>query len=53
MCEYTSYTYLTPAFFFLHAINAYEDGDQLVMDICCYDNADMLHCMSIEALEVR
>ena len=52
MQEQTTYIYLSPAFFFLHIINAYEHGDSLVIDICCYDNADMLKCMTIEALQV-
>ena len=52
MREQTTYTYLSPAFFFLHIINAYEHGDSLVIDICCYENADMLKCMTIEALQV-
>ncbi|CAF1013350.1 unnamed protein product [Adineta steineri] len=51
MTEYNDYTYLSSAFFFLHIINAYEDKNHLVIDICCYDNADMLECMTIEALE--
>jgi carotenoid cleavage dioxygenase-like enzyme len=53
MEEYTNYIYLTSAFFFLHAINAYEDRNHLIIDICCYENADMLGCMTIEALQVK
>ena len=53
MTEYDEYTYFTAAFFFLHIINAYEDTDHVVIDICCYENADMLKCMTIEALQVR
>lgn len=53
MTEYTECVYLTSAFFFLHIINAYEDDEHLVVDICCYENADMLHCMTFEMLEVR
>ena len=52
MREQTNYIYLSPAFFFLHIINAYEHGESLVIDICCYENADMLKCMTIEALQV-
>jgi hypothetical protein len=52
MTEYTDYIYLTSSFFFLHIINVYEDNNHLVIDICCYDNADMLKCMTIETLEV-
>lgn len=53
MTEYDEYIYLTAAFFFLHIINVYEDNDHVVIDICCYENADMLKCMTIEALHVR
>jgi hypothetical protein len=52
MTECNEYIYLSPAFFFLHVINAYEDDNHLVIDLCCYDNPDMLKCMTIEALEV-
>jgi hypothetical protein len=52
MTESTHYTYLSSAFFFLHIINAYEDNNHIVIDVSCYDNADMLKCMTIEALEV-
>ena len=52
MTEYDEYTYFTSAFFFLHIINAYEDNDHIVIDICCYRNADMLKCMTIETLQV-
>jgi len=53
MTEHDSYVYLTSPFFFLHIINAYEDGNYLVIDLCCYENADMLKCMTIDALEVE
>ena len=43
---------MADAFFFLHTINAYEDDNHLVLDICCYKNAKMLDCMYIEALQV-
>lgn len=52
MTEHNEYIYLTSAFFFLHIINAYEDKNHLVLDICCYNNSDMLVCMTMEALEV-
>ncbi|UJR25603.1 hypothetical protein I4U23_006947 [Adineta vaga] len=51
MTEYNEYIYLASSFFFLHIINAYEDKNHLVIDICCYENADMLQCMTIEELE--
>ena len=52
MAEHNEYTYLSSPFFFLHIINAYEDEDHIIIDVCCYDNPDMLKCMTIEALEV-
>ncbi|CAF3334375.1 unnamed protein product [Rotaria socialis] len=51
MAEYNEYIYLTKAFFYLHIINAYEDNNHVVLDICTYDTPDMLKCMMIEALE--
>ncbi|CAF2314857.1 unnamed protein product [Rotaria sp. Silwood2] len=51
MTEYNDYIYLSSAFFYLHIINAYEDKNHLVLDICCYDDSDMLKCMTMEALE--
>ncbi|CAF0942936.1 unnamed protein product [Rotaria sordida] len=51
MTEYNEYIYLSSAFFYLHIINAYEDKNHLILDVCCYDNPDMLKCMTMEALE--
>lgn len=46
--------YLANAFFYLHTVNAFEsDDDHLIIDICCYENAKMLDCMYIEALQVN
>jgi len=47
----TSVAYMADAFFFLHTINAYEDDNHVVVDICCYKNAKMLDCMYIDALQ--
>ena len=43
--------YVSKAFFFLHTINAYEEKDQVVVDICCYDSPDMMDCMFIDKLQ--
>ncbi|XP_071539885.1 uncharacterized protein [Panulirus ornatus] len=43
--------YVTETFFFLHTINAYEDRGHIVLDIAAYKNAEMLHCMYVEALK--
>ncbi|KAG7158541.1 carotenoid isomerooxygenase-like [Homarus americanus] len=47
----TSTQYVTETFFFLHTINAYEDRGHIVLDIAAYKNAEMLHCMFVEALK--
>ncbi|XP_066594753.1 carotenoid isomerooxygenase isoform X2 [Prorops nasuta] len=41
------------AFFFLHIINQFETacGDYVMLDICCYRDAQMLNCMYIDALK--
>lgn len=44
-------TFEADAFFYLHIINAYETGDYIVVDICCYKDPSMLDCMYIEALK--
>ncbi|RXG54508.1 Carotenoid isomerooxygenase [Armadillidium vulgare] len=41
----------TEAFFFLHVINAFVEQDCIVIDICAYKDAKMLHCMFTEALK--
>ena len=35
-----------------HTINAYEESGQIVVDISCYKNPNMLYCMNLEALQV-
>jgi hypothetical protein len=47
-------TFLAEAFFFLHIINQYEtqDGNYIVLDICCYRDAKMLDCMYIDRMQV-
>lgn len=44
------HTYETEAFFYLHIVNAYETGDYVVVDICCYKDPAMLDCMYTEAM---
>ena len=43
--------YVSKAFFFLHTINAYEDSDHVVVDMCGYDSPAMMDCMFIEQLQ--
>lgn len=39
------------AFFFFHTINAYEDGDHLVVDVCACNNASLIGEVYREQLE--
>lgn len=52
MTECNEYVYLAPAFFYLHIVNAYEDKDHIVLDLCCYETSAMLKCMAMDILEV-
>lgn len=45
------YTFRSYPFFYLHTINAYEDHDNIVIDICCYHDPSVLDCMYVEAME--
>lgn len=45
------YTFRSYPFFFLHTINAYEDNDNIIVDICCYQDPSVLDCMYVEAME--
>ena len=49
--EATKVVYTSESFFFLHTINAYEEGGYIVIDIALYKNPHMLHCMSLTALQ--
>jgi carotenoid isomerooxygenase len=52
--EATKVVYTSEPFFFLHTINAYEDGiggGYIVVDIALYKNPHMLHCMTLVALQ--
>lgn len=44
------FTFEAEAFFYLHIINAYEDCDHVVVDICCYKDPSMLDCMYTAAM---
>lgn len=45
------YTFKAAAFFFLHVINAYEEDNQIILDICCYRDPSVLDCMYVDAME--
>ncbi|XP_050520885.1 carotenoid isomerooxygenase [Daktulosphaira vitifoliae] len=47
----TIFTYETDVFFYLHIINQYEENNNVVIDICCYRDPNMINCMYIEALK--
>jgi beta,beta-carotene 9',10'-dioxygenase len=39
-----------PAVFAFHHINAYDDGDQLVMDLCAYDDAGIIDAFYLDRM---
>ncbi|XP_059622875.1 carotenoid isomerooxygenase-like [Phlebotomus argentipes] len=41
-------TFCAEAFFFFHMINAFEEDSQIIIDICCYENADIINAMLME-----
>ena len=43
-------TWMAPAFFAFHHINAFEQGGDLVMDIAAYDNADLIGAFYLERM---
>jgi carotenoid cleavage dioxygenase-like enzyme len=46
----SSGTFETEPFFAFHHVNAYEDGDELVLDLCAYDDARIVGSLSLETL---
>ncbi|WP_445151716.1 carotenoid oxygenase family protein [Baekduia sp. Peel2402] len=43
----------TDAFFVFHTINAYEDGDALVVDLCAYDDASIIGLLELDRLRTN
>jgi len=41
-----------PAFFAFHHVNAFEDGDQVVVDLCGYDDASIIGSLYLDRLRV-
>jgi len=39
-----------PAFFAFHHVNAYEDGDEVVLDVCAYDDASVVEDLYLGSL---
>ena len=44
--------FFAEAFFYLHIVNAYEEDNHVIIDICCYKDATVLDCMFVDALMV-
>ncbi|KZC05840.1 Beta,beta-carotene 9',10'-oxygenase [Dufourea novaeangliae] len=46
-------TFTSEPFFYLHIINQFEtrDRDYVVLDVCCYRDAQMLDCMFVDAMK--
>ena len=42
--------YEGPPFFCFHHINAYEDGDEVVVDLCAYENASIVQALYIDRM---
>jgi len=40
----------TPAFFVFHHVNAYEDGDDVVVDLVAFEDADIVDALSFDVL---
>lgn len=45
------HNYQTKGFFFFHTINAYEENDQIVLDILNYDDISLLDCLKMKTLK--
>jgi beta,beta-carotene 9',10'-dioxygenase len=42
-----------PPFFCFHHINAYEDGDEVVVDLCAYEDASIVQALYIDRMRAR
>ena len=45
-----SFTLQGEPFFAFHHVNAYERGDEIVLDLCAYDNADIIGALYLDRL---
>ena len=43
--------YIGEPFVFFHTINAFEDNNQVVIDICCYPDNKVINALSEEKLK--
>lgn len=39
-----------PAFFVFHNVNAYEEGDDIVVDLCAYDDPEVVQALGLQKL---
>jgi carotenoid cleavage dioxygenase-like enzyme len=46
-------TYETDAFFSFHHVNAFDRGDELVVDLCAYDDASVIDALYLDERGVR
>jgi beta,beta-carotene 9',10'-dioxygenase len=40
-------------FFAFHHVNAYEHGDEIILDLCAYDNADIIDALYLDRLRAQ
>lgn len=40
-------------FFFFHTVNAYDDGNEIVFDVCCYSDADFFYHFYLQEIRER
>lgn len=43
--------YISAPFFVFHHINAYEEDNHIIMDLCSYDNGEVVNSLYVKALE--
>ncbi|RWS08685.1 beta:beta-carotene 9' [Dinothrombium tinctorium] len=46
-----SHIYVSDPFMFFHTINAYEDNDHVIVDICCYNDDKVLQTLFMDAIK--
>ncbi|GFT71054.1 beta,beta-carotene 9',10'-oxygenase [Nephila pilipes] len=44
-------TYISKAFFVFHHVNMYEEDNNLVVDMCCYEEGEVIKTLYVKALE--
>uniref|UniRef100_A0A1B0CCI0 Putative beta beta-carotene n=1 Tax=Lutzomyia longipalpis TaxID=7200 RepID=A0A1B0CCI0_LUTLO len=46
---HTERSFYAETFFFFHVINSYEEDNHIVVDICCYENPDIIKGMYLDS----